>query len=233
MPRDNWGDRLIAYKEALSAYPQDLLIRPAHSFEDLFWLFTGRVCEGHFVPNEGRKSRGAIRMNYEEGELLFTAVRMSHGDILEIGRRFGGSTVLLQVAAAGRQVISVDAAPAHIEVCAAYLERCEPKPVLLIQDSRIELQHSFGFVLIDGDHSFDVVAEDTRTHWLSCKSGGFLAYHDAVPGAFGTWEGVTRVTRALLEGGYAEESALKDSLLVLRKIAELPSDFLSNETMGS
>ena len=223
MPRDKWGDSCIAYEEAFANYQVTEL--KVECFEDLYWLFTGEFMEGVFVPAEGRKSRGAIRMNYNEAKILYEVVQDSSGNVLEIGRRFGGSTVLLSVAAKERLVVSVDKSPAHKAVCEKYFQQCSPGLQLLIQDSRVSLETSFGCVLIDGDHSLEGVLTDTLVHWPNIEKEGIVVYHDAVPGEFGTYEAVTRVTDTLRELECVEVVSTVDSLLVLIKLNDLPNIF--------
>jgi hypothetical protein len=219
MPTDKWGDLLVAYEKAFATYP-----RPAKTFDDLFWLFTGTFVGEAFVPDEGKMSRGAIRLNHAEGKALFKAVSESTGNILEIGRFFGGSTVLISVAGSGRLLVSVDRAPEHYRVCAAYFERCQPQLLLLTQDSSVPIGARFGCLFIDGDHTFEGVLSDTKTHWPAVDVGGLVVYHDAVRGAYGSHEGVTCVTEALALG-YGELIATADSLAVFRKVKELPAEF--------
>ena len=66
---------------------------PAGGFEDLAWLFT---CDS--------RNRGLIRQGFDEAALLWKAVKTTTGNILEIGRNFGGSTVLLAVAGPDREI---------------------------------------------------------------------------------------------------------------------------------
>jgi predicted O-methyltransferase YrrM len=164
-------------------------------------------------------------MNFNEAQALFDAVQNSAGNILEIGRRFGGSTVLINVAANRRLVVSVDNCPAHMDICEAYFQTCAPKPMLLIQDSRIRLEIPFGCVFIDGDHSLAGVLADTIVHWPTIVPQGIVIYHDAVAGAFGSREGVTAVAETLLRERCVDVVSSADSLIVFRKIMELPIDF--------
>ena len=67
------------------------------SFEDLAWLFR---CDS--------RNRGIIAQGFDEAAMLWKATRATAGDILEIGRKRAGSTVLLAAASPGRLIYSLD-----------------------------------------------------------------------------------------------------------------------------
>lgn len=147
------------------------------SFEDLAWLFT---CDS--------RNRGLIRQGFDEAALLWKAVKATAGNVLEIGRNFGGSTVLLAAAGADRQIYSIDNRSHENSACKAYLTRSEisQRVHLLVTDSRRTLPDlSFGLLFIDGDHSFEGVLADVVAHWNSLQSRdgniALAAFHDALP----------------------------------------------------
>jgi len=173
--------------------------------------------------------------------MLWRAVRASEGPILEIGRRHGGSTVLLAAAGGDRTVTSIDLAPAHNPACdVAFQKINEQTPgrlKLIIGNSRQTLPaETFGFVFIDGDHSYQGVRADVVAHWNSLKAvgaaPGFAVFHDAVPndglahtGQPNHHEGVRRVCDELIAAGCAERVASAGSSLWLRKLTDLPQSF--------
>src|SRR5437588_2482754 len=97
---------------------------PSESFEDLAWLFT---CDS--------RNRGLIRQGFDEAALLWKAVKTTRGDILEIGRNFAGSTVLLAAAAPDRQIYSIDNRSHEDAACRDYLTRNRERVHLLVTDS--------------------------------------------------------------------------------------------------
>src|SRR5579864_6129501 len=101
--------------------------KPGQSFEDLAWLFT---CDS--------RNRGLIRQGFDEAAVLWKAVRATSGNILEIGRNFGGSTVLLAAAGADREIYSIDNRSHENRTCKDYLTQPENKQRvhLLVTDSR-------------------------------------------------------------------------------------------------
>src|SRR5947199_5554356 len=85
---------------------------PSERFEDIAWLFT---CDS--------RNRGLIRQGFDEAALLWKAVKTTRGNILEIGRNFAGSTVLLAAAAPDRQIYSIDNRSHEDARCRDYLTR--------------------------------------------------------------------------------------------------------------
>jgi len=200
------------------------------TFADLAWLFT---CDN--------RNRGIIRQNFDEAALLWRAVKASGGPILEIGRRHGGTTVLLTTAAAGRRVTSLDIEPAHLPPCEAFFDRvraADPDCLeLLVASSHQPLPGRwFGLLFIDGDHSYEGVRADVLAHWSSLRPvdgrPALAVFHDAVPnggldhaGHPNHCEGVQRLCGELLTLGIAERVEAAGSSLLLRKLAELPADW--------
>jgi predicted O-methyltransferase YrrM len=186
-------------------------------FEDLAFLF-----------HCSNRDRGVVRMNFDEAALLWKAVTWTQGTILEIGRCQGGSTVLLMAAAHGRRVVSVDWAPIHHPVCQAIFDAAAPGLLdLRVADSRAAIPETFGLLFIDGDHTYEGVAADTKTHWPALAMGGLAAYHDAVPGPGRAhmgkdahFPGVNRLCGEIVEAGLAKEVEWAGSLLVLEKTGE-------------
>lgn len=149
------------------------------NFEDLVWLFQ---CDS--------RNRGIIRQGFDEAALLWKAVKATEGNILEIGRNHAGSTTLLAAAAGGREVYSIDLAPRHDPACEEFLTGGDNsrRVHLLVADSREPLPNArFGFVFIDGDHSFEGVVADVIAHWLALDVNGLAAFHDALPNGSFLW----------------------------------------------
>lgn len=211
---------------------------PAAGLESVAWLFR---CDN--------RNRGIVRQNFDEAALLWQAVRATAGPILEVGRRHGGTTVLLLEASGDRPVVSIDIAPDHHAAADAVFERikvAQPARLRLLQcDSRQRLPATqcFGMLFIDGDHSYEGVRSDTVAHWAALRAHEgrepLVVYHDAVPnqglqheGRINHCEGVERLCRELLAAGCAEVLGSSGSSLLLRKTAELPSSWLFEVRRG-
>lgn len=197
--------------------------------ESVAWLFQ---CDN--------RNRGILRQNFDEAALLWQAVRGSGGPILEVGRRHGGSTVLLLAASGDRPVVSIDIAPAHNPAAESYFEQVavsQPGRLRLeAGDSRqpLALGTQFGLLFVDGDHTYEGVRADTVAHWPALRAHGgcppLAVFHDAVPNPGLAYddrpnhcEGVERFCRELLEAGSAVVVKAAGSSLLLRKTAELPA----------
>jgi len=218
-------------------------------FENLAWLFT---CDS--------RNRGLIRQGFDEAALRWKAVKATSGNILEIGRNLAGSTVLLAAASElDRQIYSIDNRANEQPACKDFLALSENKMRvhLLVADSRAPLPNlRFGFLLIDGDHTFEGVIADVVAHWNSAEMEALVAFHDAVPNDNFKWRdadrrwkrfstrfknkfrkeqkpeigpayepGVLQVCDELVRQGLAAKWESAGSMLVLRKLADLPSNF--------
>jgi predicted O-methyltransferase YrrM len=229
-------------------------IQPAsEGFEDLTWLFR---CDS--------RNRGLIRQGFDEAALLWKTVRATSGNILEIGRNLAGSTVLLAAAAGpDREIYSIDNRSNEKPACKDYLARAANKARvhMLLADSRASLPNlRFGFLFIDGDHTWEGVLADVVAHWNALQASGetpaLVAFHDALPNDNFKWRdadrklnrlsirvknkfrkrqkpevapdyepGVLKVCDELIRQGLAAKWQSAGSMLVMRKLADLPRNF--------
>jgi hypothetical protein len=215
-------------------------------FEDLAWIFT---CDS--------RNRGLIRQGFDEAAVLWRAVKATSGNMLEIGRNFAGSTVLLAAAAApDREIYSIDNRSHEDRACKDYLGRAANKGRvhLLVADSRVPIPNlRFGFLFIDGDHTFEGVLADVVAHWNALQSSGqypaLVAFHDALPNdnfklkrlwirlknkfrkrqkpevAPDYEPGVLKVCDELIRQGLATKWRKAGSMLVVKKLGDLPRNF--------
>jgi predicted O-methyltransferase YrrM len=161
----------------------------SEGFEDLAWIFT---CDS--------RNRGLIRQGFDEAAVLWKAVKATSGNILEIGRNLAGSTVLLAAATGpDRAIYSIDNRSHEDRACKDYLAGAANKGRmhLLVADSRVPLPNlNFGFLFIDGDHTFEGVLADVVAHWNALQSSGehpaLVAFHDALPNDNFKWRDADR-----------------------------------------
>ena len=233
----NWtlnSPQIVPAARQSICWPTTAHVPPCTSLglEDMVWLFSS-----------DNRNRGIISQNIDEASLLWRAARMTAGPILEIGRRHGGTTVLLLAAGGNRPVVSIDLAPEHHEECdRVFAEVAVSQPgrlQLMIADSRLPLDTSyrFGLLFIDGDHTYDGVRADTIAHWgaVSQQLGNpaLVVYHDAVPnsgliheGRPNHHEGVQKFCDELISAGCAVARFSTGSSLVLEKTGELPFEWV-------
>ena len=131
--------------------------------------------------------------------MLWKATKATSGNILEIGRNLAGSTVLLAAAGPDREIYSIDNRSNEDRACKDYLARAVNKGRvhLLIADSRVPLPNlRFGFLFIDGDHTFEGVLADVVAHWNALQASGeypaLVAFHDALPNDNFKWRDADR-----------------------------------------
>jgi hypothetical protein len=180
--------------QAFIAMVEDSLPNATEGFEDLAWIFT---CDS--------RNRGLIRQGFDEAAVLWKAVKATSGNILEIGRNLAGSTVLLAAAAGpDREIYSIDIRSHQNRACKDYLADAANKTRvhLLVADSRVPLPNlRFGFLFIDGDHTFEGVLADVVAHWNALQSPGedpaLVAFHDALPNNNFKWRDADRTMNRL------------------------------------
>src|SRR5207237_1414046 len=191
----NWIDKLrVAMSQAFVGKVEESSQPAVERFEDLAWIFT---CDS--------RNRGLIRQGFDEAALLWKAVKATSGNILEIGRNLAGSTVLLAAAAEpDREIYSIDNRSNEDRACKDYLARAANKARvhLLIADSRVPLPNlRFGFLFIDGDHTFEGVFADVVAHWNALQSSdeypALVAFHDALPNDNFKWRDADRRLKRL------------------------------------
>lgn len=176
------------------------------NFEDMIWLFQSR-----------QSSRGIVRLNLAEAALLWRMAARAKTGMVEIGRRHGGSTCLLSASNPTIPLVSIDVAPAHDARCEAFLSGRDDNLTLVTGDSKI-CQHdkTYDFAFIDGDHSYEGVKAD----WLSIAphlaNDAVILFHDAVKGAYGACEGVTKLLQELIAEGSVEVIEEADSMAACR-----------------
>lgn len=165
-------------------------------FESCMWLF---ACH--------QGTRGITRLDLDEAAYLFEVVRsFAAPQMVEIGRLYGGSTILMALAGdAGARLISIDIMPKDDALLQGVLEKIgvASKVTLLAQDANTvdAPDNAYDVVFIDGDHYYENVRKD-YDHWKkSVKPGGILLFHDAGTGRdLATWrDGPRRVAREVQE----------------------------------
>ena len=180
-------------------------------FVQLLWMF-----------NSPKETRNVIRLDLHEAGLLYKyASRIDRGNILEIGRYWAGSTVLLAVATypqAQAKVISIDCIEGcHDPDADDWLSEYPWKNRL---DIRVGNSHTMdniplSMLFVDGDHSYEGIKKDFLHHW-NYLNGPCLCHDYTDP----TTPGVTKFINEWIEDGYAEIIEQVGTLIVLRKLKD-------------
>ena len=189
-----------------------------NNFVNLLWLF-----------NSPRETRDIIRLDLHEAGLLYKYAAQQwtrmpkdeHGNIiLEIGRYWAGSTVLLAMATHDTKVkiVSVDVVEGcHDPDADDWLNEYEEKERI---DIRVDNSHAMenipiSLLFVDGDHSYEGIRKDFIHHW-NYLSGECLAHDYTDP----TCEGVTKFIDEWIEEGYAEIIEQEQTMVALRKLKD-------------
>ena len=173
-----------------------------------------------------------VHQRIDEASLLWRAVKMSGGPILEVGRAAGGSTLLLLGASGTRPVVSIDRAPFHAFIAEEVFQRPDvaERLKLYVQTSREPIaENEFGMIFIDADHSYEGICHDIGAFWNSLRSfdgkPALAAFHDAADNPITYVEPVKQACEELLaEPGAARLVESWGSMLVLEKTGDIDED---------
>ena len=144
----------------------------------MFWLFRG-----------GFDSRGLCRLDLEEAAYLYKCIKgMDDPYCVEIGRYFGGSTILLS--SAGARVLSIDnhskdkgQSEKYDKKLAEWAEGKDLQIVVADSGSYDTTRLEIDVLFLDGDHSYNGLKRDFENFYGSVKDGGSIFFHDLnIPG---------------------------------------------------
>lgn len=172
-----------------------------------------------------------IHQRIDEGSLLWRAVKMSGGPILEVGRAAGGSTLVLLGASGFRPVISIDRAPFHAFIADQVFRRPDvaSRLKLYVQTSREPIvEDEFGMMFIDADHSYEGICQDIATFWNTLESCDgkppLAAFHDAADNPITFVEPVKHACEELVAEGAGRIVESWGSMLILEKLRNIDQD---------
>ena len=187
-------------------------------FAHLLWLF-----------NSPRETRDIIRLDLHEAGLLYKYASQQwtrmpkdeHGNIiLEIGRYWAGSTVLLAMATHDTKVkvVSVDVIEGcHDPDVDDWLNDYDEKDRI---DIRVDNSHTMenfpiSLLFVDGDHSYEGCKKDFDHHW-NWVNGPLLCHDYTDP----TCPGVTQCVDEYIDAGYARIVEQASTMVVLEKLKD-------------
>ena len=194
-------------------------------FSHLLWLF-----------NSTRDTRDIIRLDLREAGLLYKYAKQTWieprklfhhtgkgNTILEIGRYWGGSTVLLAMATHNSDVnvVSVDVVEGcHDPDVDDWLNDYEEKERIDIRvDNSWAMENMpLDLLFVDGDHSYEV-KRDFIHHWNYLK-GDCLAHDYGDP----TCPGVTQFIDEWINDGYADGIEQEGTMVALKKLKDYEID---------
>jgi|TARA_B100001079_G_scaffold138971_1_gene119108 hypothetical protein len=179
-------------------------------FSLLLWMFASP-----------RETRDIIRLNLHEAGLLYKYASQQSGNIiLEIGRYWAGTLMLLAIATHDSKVkiISIDGIEGcHDPDVDDWLNDYEEKERI---DIKVGNSHAMenvplSMLFVDGDHSYEGVKKDFIHHW-NYLNGPCLAHDYTDP----TCEGVTKFIDEWVEEGYAEIIEQVQTMVALKKLKD-------------
>ena len=181
-------------------------------FYYLLWLF-----------NSPRETRNIIRLDLHEAGLLYKYAKQScliDGSILEIGRYWAGSLILLATAThhTDVKIVSVDVIEGcHDPDADDWLNDYEEKERIDIRTENSWAMENIplSMLFVDGDHSYEGVKKDFIHHW-NYLNGDCLAHDYFDP----TCPGVTQFITEWIEEGYAEIIEQAGTMIALKKLKD-------------
>ena len=191
-------------------------------FSELLWLF-----------NSTRDTRDIIRLDLREAGLLYKYAKQTWiepkklfhhtgkgNTILEIGRYWGGSTVLLTMATHNSDVnvVSVDVVEGcHDPDVDDWLNDYEEKKRIDIRvDNSWAMENMpLAMLFVDGDHSYEGVKRDFIHHW-NYLHGDCLAHDYGDP----TCPGGTQFIDEWINDGYADVIEQVGTMVALKKLKD-------------
>ena len=119
--------------------------------------------------------RDYTKITYDEAVALYNHVKNTTGDVLELGRLWGGSTRVICHAAKDRKVVSVDIKKRQLK---AFTDNDDFKNLTLVTaDTRyFKLQESFETIFIDVNPN--IIHENILNVWNNVTT--YFIFHDYI-----------------------------------------------------
>ena len=181
------------------------------------WIFTSSVQNHHIIHER-----------IDEASLLWLMSKKSKGNILEIGRAAGGSTIVILGSSNSRNITSIDRDPRSLTIAKKVFERKDVRSRLKLYDQSSRkniIDDKYGFMFVDGDHSYDGICHDIAKFWNSLESvdnqEAIAVFHDAQENPHAFVPSVKKALDELLEEKAAEKITSWGAQLAVRKLKNI------------
>ena len=181
------------------------------------WIFTSSVQNHHIIHER-----------IDEASLLWMMTKKSKGNILELGRAAGGSTIVILGSSQYRNVTSIDRDPRSLTIAKKVFKREDIKNRLKLynQSSRKDvINENYGFMFVDGDHSYDGICHDIAKFWNNLQKiddqDAIAVFHDAQENPHAFVPSVKKALDELMEEKAAEKITSWGAQLAVRKLKNI------------
>ena len=178
-------------------------------FEKLAYLF-----------NCDLSNRKIIRMDFDEAALLYKYVKKCKSSVLEVGRLFGGSAILMASALGNKQkmysIDMVDTEESKTNIGNIPVELKSRMNILtgLSVDIAKEWKERLSLIFLDGGHSYSALSDDVRAWSPFVEPEGYIVFHD-IRGP-GTYLGLEPIIQKMK--GWTEVDSVNSTVVMQRNI---------------
>ena len=159
------------------------------------------------------------KLSYEEVKSLYYFVKSTSGDVLELGRLFGGSTkIILSALNDNQSLTSVDLFNKPLKAFNKNEEYLLDKLSIITGDSNtVKFDKRFETVFIDTNHSYQNLSKDLKNCWDYVEK--YFLFHDYRDATYKA-EGVKKIVDYLLSNKKLKLIDLTRTLIITEKNAE-------------
>lgn len=156
-------------------------------------------------------------LSTEEASSLYSFIKDTDGDILELGRFYGGSTkvILEAIKETDRVLVSVDRVARPLlafTIEDKYL--CNNLIAITADSTKVKYDKLFKTVFIDTNHSVDAVISDIKNCWNNVDK--YFIFHDYITST-STLDGVKIVVDKLISSKILNKVKVVNTLCITEK----------------
>ena len=162
-------------------------------------------------------SKTYTHLEETEVNALFNFIKSTKGDVLELGRLYGGSTkIILKAMSSERALYSVDhkdhPLKAFNDEDYALLERCK---LIKADSTKVILDKNFETVFIDTSPSYQSVLKNVKNIWNYIDK--YFIFHDYQESVYEA-DGMKRIVDYFIKYKYLKIISITNTLIITQKL---------------